>query len=77
MFKKILAKIKDKLKPKGKKKQTCEVFCPKCGIGLIESMSHFTYIENDRLVKYTCVVCGTRSHWDFDPPVPIFIREEK
>jgi len=48
--------------------QRTRVFCPNCGVDLC-STKGVTFTDTD-LVRYVCV-CGTRSAWDFDAPVPI------
>jgi len=58
-----------------RERQTTWVYCPGCKRDLCTEPG--TLVTDTDLVRYVCGNCKTRSTWNFDAPVPIYIEETK
>jgi len=53
-------------------REGCTVWCPDCRLDLTRESGVECWEDERGFVNYQCV-CGQRSCWDFDLPVPILI----
>lgn len=62
--------LRKRLKSQGRSARTSWVYCPNCRRDL--NGDNESFVEDNRLVRYTCATCGFNSEWDFGAPVPLY-----